>query len=176
MCNFTGILCIVNHGTSRSIFLIANFVVLFQKYSCEEKYFSRCHVLCYPPNWYKERSINENPRSILLFALTEYFAKGKYFLLFLILLEFSLIDRSLCTLVYVGGGGNMGHEITKSTFLSQNIPSKRIGEYFSRSILLFALALFIYLHFYYFAKGKYFSRFHTFWFTQNYSNENHDLG
>jgi hypothetical protein len=79
MCNFTGILCIVNHGTSRSIFLIANFVVLFQKYSCEEKYFSRCHVLCYPPNWYKERSINENPRSILLFALTEYFAKGKYF-------------------------------------------------------------------------------------------------
>ena len=46
----------------------------------------------------------------------------------------------------------------------------------SRSILLFALALFIYLYFYYFAKGKYFSRFHTFWLTQNYANENHDLG
>ena len=29
------------------------------------------------PNWYKERSINENPRSILLFALTEYFAYTK---------------------------------------------------------------------------------------------------
>jgi hypothetical protein len=80
MCTFTGILRLVNHGSSNSIFLIANFGVLFQKYSCEENYFSRFHVPWYlPPNWYKERSINENPRSILLFALSEYFAKGKYF-------------------------------------------------------------------------------------------------
>ena len=81
MCNFTGILRLVTHETSRSIFLIANVLVLFQKYSCEEEYFSRFHVPWYPQTYTKNSSwsINEHPRSILLFALSEYFAKGKYF-------------------------------------------------------------------------------------------------
>jgi hypothetical protein len=47
------------------------------------------------PNGYKERPINESPRSILLFALAlfiylyfYYFAKGKYFSIFHMLLRF----------------------------------------------------------------------------------------
>ena len=35
-----------SHEISRSIFLIAIFLALFQKYSYEEKYFSRFHVPC----------------------------------------------------------------------------------------------------------------------------------
>ena len=81
MCNFTGILRLVTHETLRNIFLIASFLVLFQNYSCEEKYFSTFHVPWYPQTYKTNSSwsINENPRSILLFALSEYFAKGKYF-------------------------------------------------------------------------------------------------
>ena len=54
------------------------------------------------------------------------------------------------------------------THTHTNVYKERSINENSRNIHLFALALFIYLCFYYFAKGKYFSRFHTFWFTHNY--------
>ena len=55
---------------------------------------------------------------------------------------------------------------------TQNDRLMKTPEVFSYSLWFY---LFIFI-FYYFAKGKYFSRFHTFWFTHYHSNENHDLG
>jgi len=49
MCNFTGILRLVNHGTSRSIFLIANFLGLISKVFVRRKVLFEISCPMFPP-------------------------------------------------------------------------------------------------------------------------------